>query len=569
MKTSVIALVAALAGSVMSVEAETVVWYDFDGLGEAGTSVSHGTTIQNKASPGTLDVSSFGFVNYWTKSSGNSNHMPAAADGYGSAVRIYDPVSESFPTNVDGAVLFTAPISPESSDNQAGAFQGTDDSNALGLSTFTLELILKIPAKISGTADQTILAKTVEDSGVAYSWKLAWYGGSQLCFLYWEGGTMKQYWLGSDLADGEWHHLAIIFNPSWGKWSLHRWVDYEEVLGSYADPASIQSGAGRLVIGADPYMDGSTEKFRLPAREIAISELRISDAVLSTAQFLKANNVPTGRTISHVTFEDGTVNAAAEYGTLCDGRLWASYADSSVKPTVSDDVPGIRIRDGENGEILSRDNTRSMSFPGNSHYPACALWGRSVSNQNDARFVPLTADGVARMSGTIEFWMKPTPGQQVAWSSQPALLTDYRNSKSQNIWQFIFVNNSGKSADPVTKFYFYVNMCTNNTGDVVWKGLTVCPSDDVLDGKWHHVAAVFQPSGTNPGKTDVVTYVDHTERGKTSFDGVIDYRLGAYTLQMGMRYEGLIDEFRISDRALTPNQFLRAEKAPGFSIFVR
>lgn len=568
MKTSVIALVAALAGSVMSVEADTVVWYDFDGLGEAGTSVSHGTTIQNKANPGTLDVSSFGFVNYWTKSSGNSNHMPAAADGYGSAVRIYDPVSESFSTNVDGAVLFTAPISHESSDNQAGAFQGTDDSNALGLSTFTLELILKIPAKISGTTDQTILAKTVEDSGIAYSWKLAWYGGSQLCFLYWEGGTMKQYWLGSDLADGEWHHLAIIFNPSWETWSLRRWVDYEEVSGAYANPASIQSGAGRLVIGAEPYMDGSTEKFRLPAREIAISELRISDAVLSTAQFLKANNVPTGRTISHVTFDDGTVNAAAEYGTLCDGRLWASNADSSVKPTVSDDVPGIRIRDGENGEILSRDNTRSMSFPGNSHYPACALWGRSVSNQNDARFVPLATDGDARMSGTIEFWMKPTPGRQVAWSSQPALLNDYRNDDSQVIWRFVFTSNS--ESDPVpSEFHFNVNMCTNDAGATVWKGMAVCPSENLLDGKWHHVAAVFQPSEANPGKTDIVTYVDYGEAGKASFDGVIDYREGAYTLQMGMRYEGLIDEFRISDRALTPNQFLRAEKAPGLSIFVR
>jgi hypothetical protein len=38
---------------------------------------------------------------------------------------------------------------------------------------------------------------------------------------------------------------------------------------------------------------------------------------------------------------------------------------------------------------------------------------------------------------------------------------------------------------------------------------------------------------------------------------------------MGMRYEGLIDELRISDRALTPDQFLRAEPAPGLSIFIR
>lgn len=50
----------AVAASAMAATADTVVWYDFDGLGEAGTSVSHGTTIQNKANPGTLDATAFG-----------------------------------------------------------------------------------------------------------------------------------------------------------------------------------------------------------------------------------------------------------------------------------------------------------------------------------------------------------------------------------------------------------------------------------------------------------------------------------------------------------------------------
>ena len=34
-------------------------------------------------------------------------------------------------------------------------------------------------------------------------------------------------------------------------------------------------------------------------------------------------------------------------------------------------------------------------------------------------------------------------------------------------------------------------------------------------------------------------------------------------------YNGLIDEFRISDGALEPEEFLRAENAPGFSIIIR
>ena len=34
-------------------------------------------------------------------------------------------------------------------------------------------------------------------------------------------------------------------------------------------------------------------------------------------------------------------------------------------------------------------------------------------------------------------------------------------------------------------------------------------------------------------------------------------------------YVGFIDELRVSDGALTTSQFLRAEKAPGLSIFIR
>ncbi len=40
-----IAVFGALAFATCAAKAETVVWYDFDGLGEAGTSVPHGTTI--------------------------------------------------------------------------------------------------------------------------------------------------------------------------------------------------------------------------------------------------------------------------------------------------------------------------------------------------------------------------------------------------------------------------------------------------------------------------------------------------------------------------------------------
>lgn len=499
--------------------------------------------------------------------------MPASAVGYPVGQRISNPVSGAMATSADGAIKFTSPaFSGDYPSNDGGALQVSETSSELSSETFTLELTIRLDpdegfVKSSG---QTFVCKTITASDNALAWELGWVN-TQVCLTWYDsnGAANNSVWAG-DLADGKWHHLAFVVPSGNSTYPLRWYLDYTDKSVTTFAP---RSGTGPLTVGAR--FKGAEAEFSNLSRGVSIGELRYSNAALTTSQFLKARNVPTGPTISHVKFDDGTPNAAAEYGTLCNGALWASKIDSSVKPTYSSDVPGVRILDGEDGAVLSKHNDKSISFPGNSHYPACALWGRSVSpsvpaNLLETYSVPMTADGVARMSGTIEFWMKPTPGQQVAWSSQPALLSDRRNDKSDdNIWQFIFVGNSGNATDPVTKFNFNVAMCTNNTGDVVWKGLTVCPSDVVLDGKWHHVAAVFQPSGTNPGKTDVVTYVDHTERGKTSFDGVIDYRLGAYTLQMGMRYEGLIDEFRISDRALTPSQFLRAEKALGFSVFVR
>ena len=131
MKTSVIALVAALAGSVMSVEAETVVWYDFDGLGEAGTSVPHGTTIQNKASPGTLDATVIGIHNGETAKTEDTAHMPASAVGYPSNYRICDYLSASVSTNADGAIKFTTPasVSGYRPSNDGGALQVSETSS--------------------------------------------------------------------------------------------------------------------------------------------------------------------------------------------------------------------------------------------------------------------------------------------------------------------------------------------------------------------------------------------------------------------------------------------------------
>ena len=112
-----IAVFGALAFAAFTAKADTVVWYDFDGLGEAGTTVSHGTTIQNKASPGTLDATVIGIHNGHSAKTENTEHMPASAVGYPVGQRISDPVSGAMATSADGAIKFTSPAA--SSDSRA------------------------------------------------------------------------------------------------------------------------------------------------------------------------------------------------------------------------------------------------------------------------------------------------------------------------------------------------------------------------------------------------------------------------------------------------------------------
>ena len=74
-------------------------------------------------------------------------------------------------------------------------------------------------------------------------------------------------------------------------------------------------------------------------------------------------------------------------------------------------------------------------------------------------------------------------------------------------------------------------------------------------------------------------YIDYDPVGTITCDGQLRLENNGYfdlrfAGQHGSGYSkknygGLIDELRISDCALEPSQFLRAENAPGLSIFIR
>ena len=95
----------------------------------------------------------------------------------------------------------------------------------------------------------------------------------------------------------------------------------------------------------------------------------------------------------------------------------------------------------------------------------------------------------------------------------------------------------------------------------VWGGL-VLGTTNVCDGTWHHVAAVLDPAVSNdPKPSDVTLYVDgQMEHPVRVLDHSIDtsalshVRLGAR--EDGRHFDGILDDVRIYDRALTASEII-------------
>ena len=532
----------------MAVMADTVAWIDFDSLGDVGTSISRNAVVENKANPGTLDATVVAVHHGDVAKDSDSAYMLKSAIGYPLGRHIYDPVIGRFVISDDGAVQFTTPKPDNTYDRNEGAALHIDDtSGKLNAEKFTLEMIIRIDEQFADDGTyQTIVSKTVSNSSTDYAWEVAWYNHSLVFRAYntFVDNNDAVAWSWGNIADGEWHHIAIVVDPSANAtYPVLPYLDY-----AARDRARYSSigGAGPMVIGARYNVSSLT--YSHPARCVAISEFRFSNAPLSADMFLKARNVPIGTTLAHVKFDDGTVNAADEYGTLCAGVNAAVSGGSPA--TFSDDVPGARIVDGVDGAIISRNNTKSLYFA-NSR----VAW----TNANDIYNLTKTLAGEDRTSWTVEFFMKAT-SEQATWARIMSAL----GGGSWSAWSPYIIEAKGTP----NRFY----LC----------GLSGKPqikfNTDVCDGKWHHVAFSFEPNNDRPDPTNSVArlYIDYGkfyDEAQTpnifKYPENLHFVLGGVGKSTDTGYFGLIDELRISDGALTPSQFLRAEPAPGFTILVR
>jgi hypothetical protein len=350
----------------------------------------------------------------------------------------------------------------------------------------------------------------------------------------------------SGVSDGKWHHFALVVDRTHETATFY--VD-GKVVGQALDFVLASRVANTATYKPLEISGGwgpdRTDEFH----NLSIDELRITRRALAPQEFLMAG-------------VESDADARAALGG--DTRAWIDFeGDLSVKPigasivgtstasmvtmeysNVVPGIPGGSLIDGM-GAIIRAANTSSMHFSG--------AHGSGESSSDTAsqrlffeRNILLEKD---MKSMTVEFFMKGTKNEAKAWAS---ILRMYGNAKGSDnspfrrLWSIGYSDTSGhlyviKDIDGNSQTSFYPD---NNVS--------------FADGRWHHIAATFEPDGT--GKTLCKFYRDYKQLGSPhTFNGEMecgDY--GTSSFAAGSRYNGYLDEVRISKGVLTVDQMLHA-----------
>ena len=349
----------------------------------------------------------------------------------------------------------------------------------------------------------------------------------------------------ADVSDGKWHHFALVVDRT------HQTATF------YAD-SKVVGQALNFVLASRVANTANYKPLEIsggwgPDRNdefhnLSIDELRITRRALSPQEFLAAGvesdadarAALAGDTRAWIAFE-------GDLGVEPRGAaIVGSSTASSVTMEYSPIIPGKRLVDG-NGDVIREANTSSMHFSG--------AFGSGDTSPDTAaqklffeRNILLEKD---MKSMTVEFFMKGTKNAAKAWSTILRMYgnaTGSDNTPYRRLWSIGYSDAAG---------HIYVIKDINGGTQT-----TFYPDNNVslADGRWHHVAITFAPDGN--GRTLCNFYKDYQQIGSQhTFNGEMecgDY--GTSSFAIGSRYNGCIDEVRVSKGVLSVDQMLHVEK---------
>lgn len=530
----VVATLATTATAQSTFDPDCVLYYDFETLDGSGK-------VVNLANPGTMDGT---IVTKNDLAPQLVEDSPAARLRQSEASGVYEASEKSLENY----------ITSSSSRNNGYVECMPTDVDWFAKTNFTIECYFKTE---NTKQTYTPLFRRWGGANVQVNLGIAGSGGYMAYNVSTNTAAQTQDNFGKPFSVGVWHHVAMVVDQTGETKTMKFYFDHSSTpVKTVSLPSNLESDYryGSEDRSGKWYIAGANNGNSFDGK---IDSIRVTLRALEPEEFLTDRVYGVGSTISYISFDDATANASSDYGALTNGTY------RGTAPTYSDDVPGALIRDGVDGELLTKHNAKSISFPDTTGH-SWVSYGSCDNNPSDTYYLHTSRGGQYRTSGTIEFWMKSS---QTDADYDTVLLSYYARNKSGSDYQPILIrfNNAHR-----LEFGF--------TASGTWRGVTAT-NVDVLDGKWHHVAFTFKPAPTDSSKMVATGYIDYEQVATQTCDGPLLLENNGYfdlrfagqhgSSSSKKNYGGLIDELRISDVALEPSQFLHAENPSGLTIIFR
>jgi hypothetical protein len=539
-------------------EARTLIWYSFNegAVGET-TTLPGEKTIVNAAETGDVyngrvwtctAKGGTGWYGYTATSDYVGTYAPAFPDG----VRVIDPQSGVSFTNNRSLYLDC-----EKSDGYGKSPLITVDADtSLNVSNFTVECFVKFDAPVSGTW-RTIAMRARDQVNGADVWAIRVSNDGRLNVRtsYHENNVYREVagLEAGNVLDGKWHHVALVVNSDAKKMLLYQ--DYN-LVGSetFGNDWVPYAGTDPIVLGNTPHANYGT------LGDAWIDEFRFSDDVLTPNQFLRFSMRPPSYvdedTVVYLTF-DYYSWFGNDTDVLTSSSSYALY-NEAYGPAATNAYLYCQIGGARYGE-------ESVPGKGNVRNP---FWSTEAINQGAVHFktnaAPMKSGAllisdvnrrITSGSFTIEGFFQ--------WRAYPTASHYFMMEHSTNgqAIGFTMSDNRAKKTIGMVKMHVKAGPEAKDYASEFTK--------DLVDARWHHLAMTYDQD------TETVRfYCDYNCIG--AYSNIGELRVlpvsgsnGGNTyennLMIGTAYgmwhayqmnDGLIDEVRITARALEPGEFL-------------
>ena len=525
-------IAAAVVAAALAAKADTVVWYTFDDLGDVGTVLAHGSTIQNKANPGTLDATVYGM--YGKEKRTTSTALPRVAAGIPDSLRVLDPAGGTIASAADKALRF-----PGGNAAGNGAMLEIPNDPALRPSSFTVEMFVRLTEGRSGW--QTLACQPSTTTSL-YGWSIIFkqysYVGILLSFVKPDGTEQKcEFNGGTVFYDWKWHHIAMTVYP-------HATDSSKTVVMFYLDYAKIYDYTAPFVLSLSDSADcpvqigGTTVHDRNFLGDIG--EFRFSNKELDLGEFLRPHNAEIDKdVVLCYDFEDanaydgnfGTAetNLLNKASPILPGKFVTRTFDTKgTLPKVDGDAaPASRLRHSMS-DLDWADNGSSLynNYEGDQRY-------------NNYLYCNLPSSmSLADTNFTVEMFCK-TDGSVNWWTSV------FRDNNDQ-VWI--------GGAEDGNKFIGRVTLDDTTQ-------MRVNDTVSLNDGKWHHIALVREG-------TALTLYRDKKVAASITLTSSSLKAIGTQWHFIGgpnggnNDFNGWLDSVRVTRRALGPEEFLTSQHYP-------